>query len=74
MVTKASAEFAASAGEVGFPDYLAEPIIVDEGSLRADYDPVTGGIVITDFGKLLSGGSQAEITGNILPVRQPRRR
>ncbi|MCB1378450.1 MAG: AsmA-like C-terminal domain-containing protein [Alphaproteobacteria bacterium] len=68
LVTKASAEFAAAAGEVGFPDYMAEPVIVDEGSLRADYDPVTGGIVITES-QLLVGSSRAQITGNILPVR-----
>ncbi|MGH6907254.1 MAG: DUF3971 domain-containing protein, partial [Aestuariivirga sp.] len=68
VITKATAEFTAAAGEVGFPDYLASPIIVDEGSLRADYDPVTGGIVITDS-VLLVGSSQAEITGHVLPVR-----
>ena len=68
LITKASAEFTAAAGQVGLPDYLAEPIIVDEGSLRADYDPATGGIVITDS-TLLVGGSKAQITGNVQPVR-----
>lgn len=67
-LTKASAEFSAAAGEVNFPDYLAEPLIVDEGSLRIDFDPLTGGIVITDS-QLLVGSSRAQITGNILPVR-----
>ena len=70
VVTKASAEFAAAAGEVGLPDYLAEPIIVDEGSLRADYDPATGGIVIRDS-SLLVGGSRAELTGSVIPLRTP---
>ncbi len=68
VVTKASAEFNVAAGEVGLPNYLAKPIIVDEGALRADYDPATGGIVISDS-ILLVGGSQAELTGNLLPVR-----
>lgn len=68
ILTKASAEFSAAAGEVAFPDYLAEPIIVDEGSLRADYDPATGGMVITDS-SLLVGGSRAQVTGNLTPVR-----
>lgn len=58
VITKASGEFIASAGEVGLLDYLAEPLIVDEGSLRADYDPVTGSIVITDR-TLLVGSSRA---------------
>lgn len=68
VVNRASAEFAAAAGEVGFPDYLAEPLIVDEGSLRADYDPVTGGIVIADS-QLLVGSSRAQVTGSLMPVR-----
>jgi hypothetical protein len=67
-LTKASAEFAAAAGEVGFPDYLAVPVIVDEGSLRADYDPVSGGIAIRDS-SLLVGGSRAELTGSVVPQR-----
>ncbi len=70
IVTKATAEFSAAAGEVGLPDYLAEPIIIDEGSLRADYDPVTGSIIITDS-TLLVGSSRAQVKGNVLPVRDP---
>ena len=68
LLTKATAEFNASAGEVGLPDYLAEPIIIDEGSLRADYDPVTGSIIITDS-SLLVGSSRAQVRGNVLPQR-----
>ncbi|MFO1123713.1 MAG: DUF3971 domain-containing protein [Hyphomicrobiales bacterium] len=67
-LSKASAEFSAAAGEVSFPDYLAEPVIVDEGSLRIDFDPASGGLIITDS-QLLVGSSKAQITGNILPVR-----
>ena len=68
LVTRASAEFNAAAGEVGLPDYLADPIIIDEGSLRADYDPVTGAVIITDS-TVLVGSSRAQITGNVVPVR-----
>ncbi len=68
VITKASAEFTASAGEVGLPNYLANPIIVDEGSLRADYDPATGGVIIANS-IILVGGSQAELTGSVLPAR-----
>jgi hypothetical protein len=68
LVSRASAEFSAAAGEVGLPDYLADPIIVDEGSLRADYDPVTGAVVITDS-TVLVGSSRAQITGSVVPVR-----
>ena len=68
LITKATAEFQASAGEVALPDYLAEPLIVDEGSLRADYDPVTGSIIITDS-SLLVGSSRAQVKGSFMPVR-----
>ncbi len=68
LITKASAEFQASAGEVGLPDYLAEPIIIDEGSLRADYDPVTGSLIITDS-TMLVGSSRAQVKGNVQPLR-----
>ena len=37
-ITKASAEFAASAGVVSLPEYIAQPIVIDEGALRVDYD------------------------------------
>ncbi len=68
LITKATAEFQASAGAVDLPDYLAEPLIVDEGSLRADYDPVTGSIIITDS-TLLVGSSRAQVKGSFMPVR-----
>ncbi|MFM8746618.1 MAG: DUF3971 domain-containing protein [Aestuariivirga sp.] len=68
LITKATAEFTAFAGEVDLPDYLAEPLIIDEGSLRADYDPVTGSIIITDS-SLLVGSSRAQVRGSILPER-----
>ncbi len=70
LVTRATGEFIAAAGEVGLPDYLAEPLIIDEGSLRADYDPVTGSIVITDS-LLLVGSSRAQLKGSLLPERSP---
>lgn len=67
-LTKATAEFAAAAGEVGLPDYLARPVVIDEGALRADYDPASGAILISDS-SLLVGGSRAELSGKISPQR-----
>ena len=67
-VIKASAEFAASAGIVGLPGYIAQPIVIDEGALRVDYDPVTGSFKIIDS-IILVGGSRAELTGRVDPVR-----
>jgi hypothetical protein len=66
-IAKASAEFAAAAGVVSLPDFIAQPIVVDEGSLRFDYDAATGAFNIVDS-SLLVGGSRAELVGSILPV------
>ena len=68
VVTSASAEFAAAAGIVGLPGYIAQPIVIDEGALRVDYDTPTGGFKIVDS-IILVGGSRAELTGRLDPVR-----
>jgi Protein of unknown function/AsmA-like C-terminal region len=67
-VTKATAEFNATAGVVGLPEYFAEPLVVDEGSLRVDYDAASGGFNIVDS-VLLVGASRAQLTGRIDPLR-----
>ncbi len=67
-ITSASAEFAAAAGVVGLPGYIAQPIVIDEGALRVDYDAPTGGFKIVDS-IILVGGSRAELTGRLDPVR-----
>lgn len=68
-IHSASAEFTASAGEVGLPGFIAEPIAVDEGLLRLDFDPKTGGMVISNS-TLLIGGTPAQISGRITPMRE----
>jgi Protein of unknown function/AsmA-like C-terminal region len=68
VVTSGSAEFTAAAGVLGLPDFLAQPIVIDEGALRVDYDPETGGVNIIDS-VILVGGSKAELTGRVDPVR-----
>ena len=73
VMTNASAEFSASAGRVGFPGYISEPIIIDEGLLRLDFDPQTGDIVIGNSA-IFVGGSQAQLTGRIKPIRNEKGR
>jgi hypothetical protein len=72
-ILSGSAEFTAAAGEVGLPGFIAEPIAVDEGLLRLDFDPKSGGMVISNS-TLLIGGTPAQISGRITPVRQADRR
>jgi hypothetical protein len=69
IVTAASAEFLASAGVVSLPEYIAQPIVIDEGSLKVDYDVSNGGFKIVDS-IILVGGSRAELTGRVDPIRE----
>lgn len=69
-ILSGSAEFTAAAGEVGLPGFIAEPIAVDEGLLRLDFDPKTAGLVISNS-TLLIGGTPAQISGRFTPIRQP---
>ncbi|QIG50750.1 hypothetical protein G5V57_25265 [Nordella sp. HKS 07] len=69
-IMNGSAEFTAAAGEVGLPGFIAEPIAVNEGLLRLDFDPKTGGVEISNS-TLMIGGSPAQIGGRIVPIRQP---
>src|SRR5262245_37335200 len=72
-ILSGSAEFSAAAGEVGLPGFIAEPIAVDEGLVRLDFDPKSGGIVISNS-TLLIGGTPAQVSGRITPIRQADRR
>jgi len=73
VMTGASAEFSAAAGRVGFPGYISEPIIIDEGLVRLDFDPKSGDIVIGNSA-IFVGGSQAQLSGRISPVRNDKGR
>ena len=63
----AKASFAAGAGLVGFPGFITESILVDEGTLRLNYEPDTGDIVIEDSA-IYVGGSRASLNGRFSPL------
>ena len=67
-LTQASAEFSAGEGELGFPDYLAEPVAVQGGSIRLAYNAANGDIDLLDS-QLMIGGTQASLTGKIQQLR-----
>ncbi len=67
-ITKASAELTAAAGNIGFPDYISEPISISEGLLRFDLEPETGAFVLHDSTVTLQGG-EAGVRGRIAPQR-----
>src|SRR5262249_13700809 len=68
-VAKASADLSAAAGKVGFPEYISQPLVVDQGLVRLDYDPSSGGVVIDNSSVMISGVNTA-ISGRIDPIRQ----
>ncbi|MGE0213199.1 MAG: DUF3971 domain-containing protein, partial [Parvibaculaceae bacterium] len=70
VVSKASAELNAGAGKVGFPGYISEPILIDEGTIHLSYDPADGDVVINNSA-IYIGGSQARLNGRVRPVRSP---
>jgi len=64
----ANAAFAAGAGLVGFPGFITESLLVDEGTIRLNYVPDSGDIVIEDS-SIHVGGSQASLKGRFSPLR-----
>jgi Protein of unknown function len=70
VISKANAELMAAAGRLDFPDYLAQPIDVDDGTLRASYDAAVGTIDISNS-SIRVGGERADISGKVLPIRTP---
>lgn len=69
-LNRADGELFAAAGEINLPDFLAKPILVDEGSLRLSYKANEDVVRIVDS-SILVGGSRAELTGDIIPRRAP---
>jgi hypothetical protein len=64
----ASAELKAAAGRVGFPDYISEPVLIDEGLVRLEYDPASGDIVLGES-TVYVAGRPTRLTGRIEPIR-----
>lgn len=69
-VSHASGELFAAAGEFNLPDYFAQPILIDEGAFRFSYDGASDVFSISDS-SILVGGSRADVTGKLSPVRSP---
>jgi hypothetical protein len=67
-VLSASAVLSAGAGHVGFPRYISQSLLVDEGEFYLTYVPETGTIAVEDSA-LFVAGSRATINGSLLPVR-----
>lgn len=64
----ASATLNAAAGRVGFPDYISEPVLIDEGLVRLDFKPQTGHFVLGESVVYIAG-KPTRLTGRIEPLR-----
>ncbi len=69
-ISKANAELNAATGQLNLPDYLAQPINIDDGNFHVNYEADTGAFDIVDS-SILMGGSRAEVSGKLSPVRLP---
>jgi hypothetical protein len=67
-VTAASGEFTAGKGRLSLPDFVAQPIDIDNGTINSKYRPDQGSFDIVDS-FLVLGGSRADLSGAITPVR-----
>jgi len=60
--------FFAGAGHLGFPRYISQSLLVDEGIFNVTYVPETG-VLAVEESSLFVGGSRATINGSLSPVR-----
>ncbi|MEM7425781.1 MAG: DUF3971 domain-containing protein [Pseudomonadota bacterium] len=65
-IKTASAELSAAAGRLGFPDVLSQPVRVDEGLLRLNWEPETRSIKVRDS-VIVASGAQSALNGRISP-------
>ena len=67
-VSAASAEFTAGKGRLSLPDFVAQPIEIDNGALNVKYLPENASFDIFDS-SIVVGGARADLSGNIMPLR-----
>ncbi len=67
-ITRIDGQLFAAAGQVNLPEYLADPIIIDEGTLRIRNAGAGKPFEILES-SLLMGGSRADLKGSIMPRR-----
>lgn len=65
-MTKLDGQVFAAAGQVNLPEYLAKPILIDEGTLRIRQSGSGAPFEIVES-SLLMGGSRADLKGTITP-------
>ena len=64
----ASAEMTMSAGAINLPDYFAEPVAVDNGTVEVKFNPETGNFSL-DNSTLTLAGNKTNVDGELVPIR-----
>jgi hypothetical protein len=67
-VTKLTGEVFASAGQVNLPEFIAKPILIDEGTVRVRQIGSGMPYEIVES-SLLIGGSRADLKGSVVPQK-----
>jgi Protein of unknown function/AsmA-like C-terminal region len=67
-IAKVEGQVFAAAGQVNLPEYLANPIIIDEGTLRIRHAGKGKPIELVES-SILMGSSRADLKGELMPER-----
>jgi hypothetical protein len=67
-LTAASAEMTMSSGAINLPDYFAEPVAIDNGTLEVKFKPETGNFSL-DNSTLTLAGNKTNVDGELVPIR-----
>ena len=68
LVTAATAELTVGKGRLSLPDFVAQPIAIDEGILHIKYQPESNDFNIADS-SVVVGGARADLSGALAPMR-----
>ncbi len=68
LLTAASAEMTMAAGAINLPDYFAEPLAIDNGTLEVKFKPETGHFSL-DNSTLTLAGNKTNVDGELIPIR-----
>jgi hypothetical protein len=67
-LTRLDGQVFAAAGQVNLPEYLANPIVIDEGSIRVRQNGSGTPYEILES-SILMGGSRADLKGTVTPIQ-----
>jgi hypothetical protein len=67
-LSAASAEMTMAAGAINLPEYFAEPVAIDNGTLEVKFQPETGHFSLNNS-TLTLAGNKTNVDGELVPIR-----